>query len=133
MFTDSMLVGVHLKTSPSNMAPRGPESIVTVTSSPSGSNALTVKLLSTPSVALSTASTVIFGLALDNVSATLVFLTFVSKVAAAASALSVTAKSKRHSLLSPHVLVASALFAAVMFLRTSSMNKGLKPVRANVE
>ena len=64
MFTDSMLVGVHLKTSPSNVAPRGPESIVTVTSSPSRSNALTVKLLSTPSVALSTGSTVIFGLAL---------------------------------------------------------------------
>ena len=67
MFKDSMLIGVHLKTSPSNVAPRGPESIVTVTSSPSGSNALTVKLLSTPSVALSTDSTVIFGLALAAV------------------------------------------------------------------
>ena len=59
-----MLTGVHLKTLPSNVAPSGDDSGVMVTSSPSGSNALTARMFAMPTIALNTASTVIFGLAL---------------------------------------------------------------------
>ena len=59
-----MLTGDHLKTPPSKVAPSGDDSGVMVTSSPSGSNALTARMFSMPTVALNTASTVTFGLAL---------------------------------------------------------------------
>ena len=57
-------MGVHLKTPPSNVAPSGDDSSVTVTSSPSGSDDRNTSKFSSLTVALNTVSTVILGLAL---------------------------------------------------------------------
>ena len=62
------MTGVHLKIPPSNVAPPGDESRVTVTSSPSRSDAVTVIIVSVPTLAwITAASTLIFGLALAEI------------------------------------------------------------------
>ena len=65
MFVGSMLTGLHLKTPPVKDAPTGAfDTSFMLTVSPSGSDVLTAKALSCPTVTLKTLETVIIGLAL---------------------------------------------------------------------
>ncbi|KAK2175053.1 hypothetical protein NP493_751g00012 [Ridgeia piscesae] len=108
MFTGFMSSGVHVYVFFSNEALVGRgDSRVTATVSPSGSDVVTVRVFCCPWVTLKTLSTVMLGLALAAAVALFSFFELVANVAAAASSLPVTARSKRHSLFSPHVFNAA--------------------------